>query len=145
MFTAKEATSRARDVDGVTLQSNWMTASEVLIVATDPLAGALLGAAVELAGYQPLFPREGEGAREALGRAKPCAVLIDCDSDDACSESFLGPAMMVGANIAIFTSSRSRRTLEPIAAEYGVRLFELPIEVTDLKALLDGCTQPRRT
>ena len=122
-----------------------MTASEILIVATDPLAGALLGAAVELAGYLPVFPREGEGARDALGRAMPCAVLIDCDSGDACSEAFLGPAMMVGANIAIFTSSRSRRTLEPLADKYGVRLFELPIDFAELKALLDTCAQPRRT
>ena len=122
-----------------------MTASGVLIVATDPLAGALLGAAVELAGYLPVFPREGESARDALRRAKPCAILVDCDSDDACSESFFGPALMLGATIAIFTSSRSRRTLEPIAARYGVRLFEVPIEFADLKALLDDCARTPRT
>ena len=122
-----------------------MTALGVLIVATDSLAGALLGAAVELAGYVPLFPRDGEPARDALRRARPCAVLVDCDSDDACSESFFGPAMMVGATIAIFSSSRSRRTLEPIADEYGVRLFELPIDFADLKALLDACAQTPRT
>src|SRR5690242_17305622 len=122
-----------------------MTASEVLIVATDPLAGALLGAAVELAGYLPVFPREGEGAREALRRSKPCTVLVDCDSDDACGESFFGPAMMIGANIAIFTSTRSRRTLQPIADEFGVRVFDLPMDFTDFKALLDACTQTPRT
>lgn len=122
-----------------------MTASGVLIVATDALAGALLGAAVELAGYPPVFPRDGESAREALRRAKPCAILVDCDSDEACSESFFGPAMMLGATIAIFSSSRSRRTLEPIADEFGVRLFELPIDFADLKVLLDACTQEPRT
>jgi hypothetical protein len=122
-----------------------MTASGVLIVATDPLAGALLGAAVELAGYSPVFPRDGEGAREALRRSKPCAVLIDCDSDDACSESFFGPAMMIGASIAIFTSTRSRRTLEPIAEEFGVCLFDLPMDFAEFKSLLDACTQTPRT
>ena len=121
-----------------------MTTSGILIVATDPLAGALLGAAVELAGYRPFFPRDGEGAREALRRGRPCAVLVDCDSDDACSESFFGPAMMVGANIAIFTSTRSRRTLEPIADEYGVRVFELPIDFAALKTLLDACAKTTR-
>jgi hypothetical protein len=122
-----------------------MTASGVLIVATDPLAGALLGAAVELAGYSPVFPLEGEEARDALRRSKPCAVLVDCDCDDACSESFFGPAMMMGATIAIFTSSRSRRTLQPIADEYRVRVFGLPIEFGDLKALLDACAESPRT
>ena len=122
-----------------------MTASVVLIVATDPLAGALLGAAVELAGYAPVFPLEGEPARDALRRSKPCAVLVDCDSDDACGESFLGPAIMMGASIAIFTSTRSRRTLEPIADEYGVRTFELPIDFGDLKTLLDACSKKEST
>jgi DNA-binding NtrC family response regulator len=121
-----------------------MTASEILIVATDPLAGALLGAAVELAGYAPVFPREGESAREALRRSKPCAVLVDCDSDDACGEAFFGPAMMMGASIAIFTSSRSRRALQPIADEYGVRVFDLPIDFAELKALLDACSKTPR-
>ena len=121
-----------------------MTGSGVLIVATDPLAGALLGAAVELAGYAPIFPREGEGAREALRRARPCAVLVDCDSEDACGEAFFGPAMMIGASIAIFTSSRSRRTLQPIAEEYGVRVFDLPIDFADLKTLIDACAKTPR-
>jgi len=116
-----------------------MTASAVLIVATDPLAGALLGAAVELAGYAPLFPREAESARDALRRSKPCAVLVDCESDDACGEAFFGPAMMLGAKIAVFTSSRSRRAIQPVAAEFGVRAFDLPIDFADLKSLLDDC------
>jgi hypothetical protein len=122
-----------------------MTASGVLIVATDPLAGALLGAAVELAGYTPIFPREGEGAREALVRSRPCAIVVDCDSDDACSEAFFGPAMMIGASIAIFTSSRSARTLQPIAEDFGVRVFDLPIDFEDLKTLLDACAKTPRT
>ena len=114
-----------------------MTGSAVLIISTDPLAGALLGAAVELAGHTPVFPREGEGARDALRRSRPLAVLVDRDSEDASGESFFGPAMMVGATIAIFTSTRSRRALEPIADEYGVRTFGLPIDFAELKSLLN--------
>ena len=122
-----------------------MTASGVLIVTTDALAGALLGAAVEFAGCVPVFPREGESARDALRRSRPCAVLVDCDSEDACGESFLGPAIMVGASIGIFTSTRSRRALEPIAKEYDVRVFDLPIAFDDLKALLDTCARKTST
>jgi len=122
-----------------------MIASEVLIIATEPLSGALLGAAVELAGYVPVFPREGEGAREALRRAKPCVVLVDCDSEDACGEAFFGPAMMMGATIAVFTSTRSRHVLEPIADEYAVQVLDLPIEFADLKSLLDACSRKTST
>ena len=117
----------------------------VLIVATDALAGALLGAAVELAGYAPVFPREGETAREALRRSKPSVVLVDCDSEEGCGESFFGPAMMMGAGVAVFNSSRSRGTLEPVAKEYGVRGFSLPIDFADLTSLLDACAGKKST
>jgi len=118
-----------------------MTSSEILIVSTDPLSGALIGAAVELAGYSPVFPHERESARDALRRTKPCAVLVDCDAEEACSESFFGPAMMMGASIAVFTSTRSLRALEPVAKEFGVRTFDLPIDFASLKSLLDSCTR----
>jgi DNA-binding NtrC family response regulator len=116
-----------------------MTASAVLIVATDALGAALLGAAVELAGYAPVFPHEGETAREALRRSKPSVVLVDCDSEEGCGESFFGPAMMMGAGVAVFTSTRSRGALEPVAKEFGVRSFSLPVGFADLRALLDAC------
>src|SRR3954471_24023298 len=55
----------------------------VLIISSDPLAAALLGAAVELAGHQPHFVRTEERARAALLRARPRLVLVDCDHDEA--------------------------------------------------------------
>ncbi len=122
-----------------------MTSSDILIIGTDPLSGALLGAAVELAGYVPLFPREGESAREALRRTKPCAVLVDCDDEESCGDSFFGPAMMLGVAVAVFTSSRSTRALEPIARQFAVRTFSLPIDIAELKSVLDACSQKKST
>ena len=113
-----------------------MTGSVVLIFATDPLAGALLGAGVEFAGATPAFPREQESAREALLRLRPRLVMIDCDHEEACSEAVFGPAMMVGARISVFSSTRSRRALEPIAREFNVSLLELPVEFDVLVRLL---------
>jgi hypothetical protein len=111
----------------------------VLIFSTDSLAGALLGAAVELSGYRPIFPRESEAPREALLRTRPAVALIDCDHEGACAESFFGPALMMGATIAIFSSHRSRRQLEPIAEQFCVRTFRLPIDFDELRLLLDDC------
>jgi DNA-binding NtrC family response regulator len=118
-----------------------MSASAILIIATDALAGALLGAAVELAGYAPVFPRDGENAREALRRTKPCAVLVDCDDEESCGDAFFGPALMLGAAVAVFTSSRSTRVLEPIAREYAVQTFSLPVDIAELKSVLDACAR----
>src|SRR5829696_3716860 len=106
-----------------------MKSSAVLVLATDPLSGALIGAAVELAGYAPVFPSDGESSRDALLRTRPCVVLVDCDDEHACAKSFFGPAMMAGSQVAVFSSSRSKRTIEPIAEQFGVRAFRLPIDI----------------
>jgi hypothetical protein len=114
-----------------------MTRRTVLILSTDPFAAALLGGGVELAGFIPVFPQKDESARDALRRTRPSVALIDCDYDDACTESFFGPALMTGARLAVFSSTRSKRAMEPVAAAFGVRLFELPIEFEALKQLLE--------
>ena len=117
----------------------------VLILSTDPLAAALLGAAVELVGHTPYFPRENENPRDTLRRIRPAVVLIDCDQEDACSETFFGPAMMTGARLAVFSSSRSQRALGPIAAEFGVHAFGLPIDFDELRRILEGRVDPPDT
>ncbi len=108
----------------------------VLVFSTDPLAAALLGAAVELAGHTVAFPQSGESPRDAVMRARPRAALVDCDHEDACTEAFFGPAMMAGARVAVFSSHRSQRALQPIAEQFRVRMFELPIDFPQLDVLL---------
>jgi hypothetical protein len=113
-----------------------MTQRAVLIFSNDALAGALLGAAVELVGASAEFPHADEEPCEALLRVRPAVALIDCDHATACTESFFGPALMIGARVAVFSSSRSRRALDPIAEEFGVRAFGLPIGFTELSEII---------
>ena len=94
--------------------------TSVLIFSTDPLTAPLIGAMVELPSYAPVFPARAESPRDAVMRLRPGAALVDCDHDDACAETFFGPAMMIGVRVAVFSSKRSVRTLEPIAAEFDV-------------------------
>jgi hypothetical protein len=122
-----------------------MTESVVLILSTDALAGALLGAGVELAGYAPAFPRDNETARDALRRAKPGIVFVDCDHEEATSEAFIGPAMMTGASIAVYGSPRSTRDFRRIANAYRTECFALPIDHEDLIKLLAACSNARDT
>jgi hypothetical protein len=113
-----------------------MSKPTALIFSTDPLAAALLGAAVELSGFEAVFPTDDESARDALLRVRPSVALVDCDDEGACTEAFFGPALMMKARVAVFSSSRSRRELEPIAEEFNVRRFSLPIEMAALAELL---------
>jgi hypothetical protein len=112
----------------------------VLVFSTDALAAALIGAAVELAGYAPRFPIEGETPRDVVLRVRPGAALVDCDHADACTEAFFGPAMMAGVRVAVFSSTRSIRALQPIAAEFDVRLFTVPVDFEQLATLLAELT-----
>jgi hypothetical protein len=99
---------------------------DVLILSEDTLAAALLGAAVELAGHQPHFPQADEVARVALRRVRPGLVIVDCDDDHACSESFVGPALMTGAQLLLFDSPRHAAVGVDIARRLGLDVVHLP-------------------
>jgi hypothetical protein len=109
---------------------------DVLILSADPFAAALLGAAVELAGQLPLFPQPSEGGRAALIRLRPRVVLVDCDHDEACSEEFIGPALMTGARVQLFSARRSGRDASALARGLGLTIVRLPMEHDDFATLL---------
>jgi DNA-binding NtrC family response regulator len=102
--------------------------SVVLIFSADPLGAALLGAAVELAGHTPHFPQAGESARAALRRVRPRIALVDCDHEDACTEAFIGPAVMTGARVLLFRSRRTRREVGDLADRLRVEVIEMPVD-----------------
>jgi DNA-binding NtrC family response regulator len=100
----------------------------VLIISSDPLAAALLGAAVELSGHMPHFVRADERARAALLRVRPRLVLIDCDHTEACSDEFVGPAIMTGARVILFRSNRSAADHGDFSDRLGLRILNMPTE-----------------
>lgn len=103
-----------------------MSRHDVLILSADTLAAALLGAAVELAGHQPHFPQADEVARAALRRVRPGLVIVDCDDDHACSESFVGPVLMTGAQLLLFDSPRHATVGVDVARRLGLDVLHLP-------------------
>jgi hypothetical protein len=109
---------------------------DVLIFSTDPLAAALLGAAVDLAGHAPHFPSRDESARAALIRLRPRAVLIECDHDEACAESFIGPALMTGAAVQLLHSPHTVRDARELARTLGLSIAELPMTHREFSSLL---------
>jgi len=108
----------------------------VLVLSTDPLAAALIGAAIELAGFAPRFPHSDEPPRAALLRVRPRLVVVDCDHEDACSDGFIGPALMTGSRVLLFRSRRTRRDVSELTKRLGLRVMEMPIEHEPLTRLL---------
>jgi hypothetical protein len=113
-----------------------VTRHAVLIISTDALAGALIGAAVELAGHAPYFAQEGEAPRAALLRVRPRLTIIDCDHEEACSDEFVGPALMTGARVLLFRSRRSKREVSEFASRLELRVAEMPVDHHQLTTIL---------
>ena len=99
---------------------------DVLILSPDPLAAALLGAAVEVAGDQPHFPDPGEPARDALRRARPRVVLVDCGHEEACTDEFVGPALMTGARVLLVDAKQHGERAASVARRLGLEVVRLP-------------------
>ena len=112
------------------------TRAPVLVISSDPLAAALVGAAIELAGHAPRFPHAEEVPRAALLRVRPRLVVIDCDHEDACSESFIGPALMTGSRVLLVRSRRTRRDVSELSRRLELRVVEMPMEHEPLTRLL---------
>ena len=113
-----------------------------LIFSTDPLAAALLGAIIELAGAQPVFAAQGERARDALLRIRPVLAIVDCDDEDTCAEGFLGPALMTGASVVVFSSQRSERDATVLLTRLGIRSLRLPEDTAELGTLVRELSAP---
>ena len=107
-----------------------------MIFSEDPLAAALIAAAVELVGFEPAFPTNGELPRDALLRERPRLVLVDCDHDAACAASFFGPVLMTGARAMLLGSRRTRRDATEVASRFGLRAITLPADLETIADLL---------
>jgi hypothetical protein len=110
----------------------------VLVFSSDPLAAALLGAAIELTGHEPHFPQANESARNALLRVRPRLAVIDCDHEEACSDAFIGPALMTGSRVLLFHSHRTRRPIGDLADRRDLTVMEMPAEQETLTKILQG-------
>ncbi len=103
-----------------------MSRSAVLVFSSDPFAAALLAAAIELAGYEPHFASGHETARAAVKRVRPRLVLIDCDHEEACSDEFIGPAIMMKAKVLLLRTKSARRDVSGLAERMDLRVVDLP-------------------
>lgn len=111
-------------------------AAAALILSTDTLGAALLGAALELLGYRAVFPLEGETGADALRRLKPGVVLVDGGDEFLSDTAVLGPALMTGARLVFFGTAERVRDLRVLAARYEATLLALPDDVDDLARVL---------
>lgn len=112
------------------------SAPSALVVSTDALLAALLGAAVETLGYAAAFPAPGEPPRLALGRLRPAVVLVDCAAE-SCADDILGPATMLGAGLVLFGDTASTARRRELAMRHGAALLTLPTTWREMAAVIE--------
>lgn len=110
--------------------------SHALVLSLDALMAALVGALLETHRYHPVFADTGEPPRDALRRLRPGVVLVDCEHNDACTETFFGPAIMTGARIVVFSTSQSREEVTSFAARFGFDSFVLPADLAIISSVM---------
>ena len=106
----------------------------VLILARDPLTGALLATLVEVSGFQAVFPAPTESAEDAIGRVQPTLVLVDCDAGD--EARCLEPVEAYGGSVILFSPWRTEPELRSIASRLGLGYFTLPIHWLEFRRQL---------
>ncbi|MDQ6770559.1 MAG: hypothetical protein M3Z54_11300 [Gemmatimonadota bacterium] len=99
----------------------------VLILAREDLVAALLGLMVDLRGWQPTFVDKFENIDDAIGRARPAAVIIDCDHPE-CTEELIEAIRRAVAIPILYSPFRMQTEVRAAAERYGVRSFTLPTD-----------------
>jgi len=115
----------------------------VLVLSTDALAAALLGALIETEGHQVHFADAGEGSRGALRRVRPAVVFIDCAPRDGCSPDAIGPAKMLGASLVLFGGPDRAEWVRDCARTHDAYPLVLPARPGELRDLLAETVKAR--
>lgn len=117
----------------------------VLIIATDPIIGGLLGHLADLAGHAAQFRRENEEPSESVRDSRPDVVMLDADYGRAALEVIAAAASDVGAPVVYFTATRPASELRRFALERGAKYFALPAGPKLLARVLASALAPDAT
>lgn len=116
----------------------------VLILSSDAVAAALLGALVETLGYLVRFYRPTESPADSLRRERPSVAMVDCADPTVMNDELLGRARMRGISVVIFGAADALRRVRQLAREHSLETLVMPASIEALdeslrKAVEDYC------
>jgi DNA-binding NtrC family response regulator len=109
----------------------------ILILSTDAVAAALLGALVETLGYTVRFAAPTENADQSIRRARPRVLLVDCADAEACSRELLGRATMRGVSVIMFGTTHALGRVREMVHEHQLDTLLMPPHAADLRDTLE--------
>ncbi|MEX2152920.1 MAG: hypothetical protein WD825_06235 [Gemmatimonadaceae bacterium] len=104
----------------------------VLILSSDAVAAALLGALVETLGYLVRFYHPPELPDDALRREKPSVAMVDCDDVTVLNDELLGRAKMRGIAVVMFGSADALRRVRQVAIDHELDTLIMPASLNAL-------------
>jgi len=116
----------------------------VLILSSDAVAAALLGALVETLGYFVRFYHPPEDPDAALKRERPTVAMVDCGDPTIMRDELFGRARMRGISVVMFGTADALRKVRELAAEHALDTLIMPASLDALdetlrKAVADFC------
>ena len=108
----------------------------VLILSSDAVAAALLGALVETLGYPIQFQQLPESAVDTLRRVRASVALVDCIDAAVANDEFLGRAHMRGVSVIVFGSAEALRGARQLAAAHSLDELLMPANLQALDKAL---------
>jgi DNA-binding NtrC family response regulator len=113
----------------------------VLILSSDAVAAALLGALVETLGYLIRFYHPPEDPEDTLKRERPSVAMVDCDDPTVMKEELLGRARMRGISVVIFGTADALRRVRQLASEHKLDTLLMPASLDALDETLKKAVQ----
>ena len=108
----------------------------VLVLSSDAVAAALLGALVETLGYLVRFFHPPEDPDAAMKRERPSVAMIDCADPTVMKDDVFGHARMRGISVIMFGSSDALRRVRQLALEHALDTLIMPASVETLDETL---------
>ena len=108
----------------------------ILILSSDAVAAALLGALIETLGFSVAFARPPERFEDSVRRVRPKVCLVDSEDPGMHGDGFLGRAGMRGIAVVIFGSAKALDRVRALALEHAIDTVRVPTDTVTLAATL---------
>jgi DNA-binding NtrC family response regulator len=113
----------------------------ILILSSDAVAAALLGALVETLGYSVRFARPPERFEDSVRRVRPKVCLVDSTDPGIDGDGFLGRSAMRGISVIIFGSADALSRVRALASEHAIDTILVPPDTRTLAATIERALQ----
>lgn len=109
----------------------------ILILSSDAVAAALLGALIETLGFSVKFAWPPERFEDAIRRVRPKVCLVDSTDPEMYREGFLARIAMRGIAVVIFGPAAALDRVRALALEHAIETVRVPPDTIALSTTLE--------